>query len=187
MTKLISKSQTSIILILSLLLSSLFLSGCDNKEKSAKNTLSVKQKIQKYPKDTTIKGKVSNKKGTILSGTIKVTDTKGTLIVSSELLHDYHYSITVPAGTELPIELHFYPKTVNSYDKKMTVAVIYPSIKKYDINELTSAIAKRAKSLGGYTHYNMMRAAEQTVSVPDSNRTSAGFKGDITKQYGGWH
>jgi hypothetical protein len=69
----------------------------------------------------------------------------------------------------------------------MTAAIIYPNIKKYDINELSTAIAKKAKVLGGYTHYNMMRAAESTVSVPDANKTTTGFKGDPTKQYGGWH
>jgi len=30
-------------------------------------------------------------------------------------------------------------------------------------------------------------AADSTVGVPDANKTSTGFRGDPTKQYGGWH
>jgi hypothetical protein len=52
---------------------------------------------------------------------------------------------------------------------------------------LTTAIAKAAKTMGGYTRTNMVRAAEETVSVPEGNKTSTGWKGDPTTQYGGWH
>lgn len=184
MTNPYSNFHFSLTLVMRLILTSLLLNGCGNDEK---NNFSTQQKVRKYAKDTLIKGKVSNKKGMIRSGKIKVTNIKGGLIVSTTLQNDYHYTVTIPAGTELPIELHFYPKTVNEYNKKMIVAVIYPNIKNYDINELSSAIAKKAKALGGYTHYHMMRAAESSVNVPDANKTTSGFKGDPTKQYGGWH
>jgi hypothetical protein len=52
---------------------------------------------------------------------------------------------------------------------------------------LTTAIAKKAQSMGGYNHANMVRAAEGTIAVPDANKTTEGFRGDPTTQYGGWH
>ncbi len=187
MNNLTSKTKPLLQLVLGAILSSSLFMGCDNNSKTSNNNFSVKQKVQSYSKDTVIKGKVSNKKGTILSGKIKVTDTKGKLIVSTSLHNNYHYSVTIPAGTVLPIELHFYPSTKNNDAKKMTSVIIYPNIKTYDINDLTTAIAKQAKALGGYTHAHMVSAAESSVSVPDSNKTTAGFRGDPTKQYGGWH
>ncbi len=174
-------------LVLSLILTGFFLIACDNNGKSPKSSFTIQQKVQKYAKDTVIKGKVSNKKGTILSGEIKVVDSKGAVIVVEQLKNDYHYSVTIPAGTILPIVLNFYPVEGDNEAKKMSSAVIYPNIKKYDINELTTLIAKKAKAMGGYTHAHMVSAAESTVSVPDANKTTAGFRGDPTKQYGGWH
>lgn len=41
--------------------------------------------------------------------------------------------------------------------------------------------------MGGYTRANLVRAAEETVHVPDANKTSTGWRGDPTTQYGGWH
>ncbi|MCF6203831.1 MAG: hypothetical protein L3J59_09205 [Methylococcaceae bacterium] len=169
-----------IIMVLSILLV-----GCDNGEN--KKDSSTHQTVQKYAKDTTLKGKVSNKKGLIKSGFISATDSKGKIVATSKLENKSSYSIVVPAGTELPIVLAFFPKSNSTEKDKLITAVIYTSIKKYDINDLTTLIAKKAKSLGGYTHPNMSIAADQTVGIPDANKTSTGFKGDPTKQYGGWH
>lgn len=166
---------------------SMFLNGCDNNDKSSKKSFSIQQKAQKYKKETTLTGKVSNKKGAINSGEIKVTDSQGKLVATTQLQNDNHYSVTVPSGTELPITLSFYADE-NSTDKDKLISVaIYASMTKYDINELTTLIAKKAKALGGYTHSNMVLAADSTVGVPDANKTSTGFRGDPTKQYGGWH
>ena len=71
--------------------------------------------------------------------------------------------------------------------EKLITAVVHPTITQYDINPLTTLIAKKAKSMGGYSHANMVRAAEGTVTVPDANKTTEGFRGDPTTQYGGWH
>ncbi len=65
--------------------------------------------------------------------------------------------------------------------------VVQADINRYDISPLTNAIAQQAKALGGYTLRNMTQAAEDGVHVPDANKTSTGFRGDPTKQYGGWH
>jgi len=164
---------------------SLILISCNN-DSTNKNSLTAQQTIQKYSKDTTLKGRVSNKKGNINSGKIKVTDRKNILITSTEVDKNSHYAVTIPAATELPITLTF-SATENSTKDNLISVAIFPALKNYDINDLTTLIAKKAKSLGGYTHSNMTIAADATVGVPDANKTSTGFRGDPTSQYGGWH
>lgn len=163
---------------------SVSLSGCDNDSNKVQQ-LTSQQSIQKYTTATTITGKISNKKGNIRTGTVKAFNSKNQLIISTQVDKNGHYSLVIPANTELPITLS-HAKTSSDTDK-LTSVIIYASFKKYDINDLTTLIAKKAKSLGGYTHSNMSIAADTTVGVPDANKTSTGFRGDPTKQYGGWH
>ena len=168
--------------LLLLCMSSYFLTGC---EKSNQNTASIKQVVKKYEQSTTLVGRVSNNSGPIKAGTIKVTDNNKELVASTAIQNNGHYSIEIPANTVLPIVLTFYPEAADA--EKLITAVIHPTITKYDINPLTTSIAKKAQAMGGYTHANMVRAAEGTVTVPDANKTTAGFRGDPTTQYGGWH
>jgi predicted metalloprotease len=186
-TTLTTSRFTLLPILLVTALVSIFLSGCDSNDKNSKKSFTTQQPVQKYSKDTTLKGKVRNKKGRIYAGEIKATDSKGKIVATTQLEKDYHYSIKIPTGTELPIVLTFYPDKKSANKKKLNSAVIYTSITKYDINELTTLIAKKAKALGGYTHSHMLIAADSTIDAPDANKTTTGFRGDPTKQYGGWH
>ena len=168
--------------LLLLCLSGFFLTGC---EKSNQSTVSIKQDLKKYEQATTLEGRVSNNHGPIKAGSIKVTDRNEELIASTALQQNGHYSVKIPANTVLPIVLTFYTEAVDG--EKLITAVVHPTITKYDINPLTTSIAKKAQAMGGYTHANLVRAAEGTATVPDANKTTAGFRGDPTTQYGGWH
>jgi hypothetical protein len=161
---------------------SCFLSGC---EKSNQSTISIKQDLKKYEQATTLEGRVSNNHGPMKAGSIKVTDRNEELIAGTALENNGHYSIEIPANTVLPIVLTVYPEAGDG--EKLITAVVHPSITKYDINPLTTSIAKKALAMGVYTHANLVRAAEGTATVPDANKTTAGFRGDPTTQYGGWH
>jgi hypothetical protein len=77
--------------------------------------------------------------------------------------------------------------SAESSEDKFVSAVIDNIITKYYINPSTTAIAKAAKDMGGYTRANMVRAAENTIHTPDANKTKTGWRGDPTTQYGGWH
>ena len=169
-----SKRHFLLILLASLALFSL--SGC---EKSNKQTLSAPQTIKKFDQATTLEGKVVNEQGPVKNGQVNVNNNQGQLITSTTLQNNDHYRVEIPANTTLPIIL--------SFEDKLVSVVIDPFITKYDINPLTTAIAKKALSLGGYTRSNMVIAAEETVHIPDANKTSTGFRGDPTTQYGGWH
>jgi len=169
-------------ILLLLFIASGFLTGC---EKGNKSTVSIKQVIKKYEQATTLEGVVSNNHGHLRAGTIKVTDNYEELVASTAVQNNGHYSVKIPADTVLPIVLTFYPEAADG--EKLITAVVHPAITKYDINPLTTSIAKKALAMGGYTHANLVRAAEGTATVPDANKTTAGFRGDPTKQYGGWH
>jgi hypothetical protein len=178
-----SKSKNKFLTVLLMLfMASGLLMGCDenNKDKS-----SSKQLYKKFDQETKLEGLVSNNHGRIKAGTIKVTDIFEDLVASTAVNKNGHYSIKIPVDTLLPLVMTFYPDSADE-DKLITV-VIHPTITKYDINPLTSSIAKRAQALGGYTHANLVQAAEETAKVPETNKTTAGFRGDPTTQYGGWH
>jgi len=169
-------------ILLIMLVAGFFLGGCEQSKPTAPL---IKKPVKKYSKTTTLKGTVNNDKNKINAGVIKVTDVKGKAIATTELQKNNHYSIEIPADTTLPIILSFHPKE-SSQDKLISVAVD-PYIKTYDITPRTTAIAEYAKSLGGYTHSNIVQAANSGVNAPGKNRTSATFRGDPTQQYGGWH
>ena len=167
---------------LALCLLALFVfSGC---EKEAPKSAFPKQAVKKYERATQLEGQVSDDKGPVKVGTIKVSDEKGAIIAETSLQGSEHYRVQIPAGTILPIILIYYPP---SEGEQMITAVIHPTVTKYDITPLSTAIAKKAKELGGYTHGNLLFAAESMGTVPDANKMTEGFRGDPTKQYGGWH
>jgi hypothetical protein len=155
--------------------------GCGNE---APKSAFPQQTARKYEQAVTLEGSVSNDQGPIKSGNVKVSHENGAVIAETALQGSEHYRVQVPAGTVLPILLTFHPVAGG---EQLVTAVIHPTITKYDITPLSTAIAKKAKALGGYTHGNLLVAAESMGAVPDDNKMTAGFRGDPTKQYGGWH
>lgn len=160
------------------------LSGCDSKPQPLP---AAHTSVQKYEQTKTLQGLVSNDAGPVKSGVIKVLTEKEQLLTQIEFVDGPHYSIEVPAGTTLPILLAYYPAADAGDAQRMISVVVHAAASKFDINPLSTRIAKQAKDLGGYTHKNLVRAAEGTGTVPASNKTTAGFHGDPTTQYGGWH
>jgi hypothetical protein len=151
------------------------------------NRMPTTETIKYYAQATTLQGTISGDKGFVATGTLKVTDKSGQLIASSVLHNDKKYAVDIPANTALPLILTFHPDTTQTKTTELMSVVVHPSITKYDISPLTTQIAKQALALGGYTAANMVRAAENTVHVPDADKTSSGFRGDPTTHYGGWH
>ena len=166
-----------------LLLAAGLLSACGNQ---APPPQTVKEPVRQYEKAVVLQGSVSNDRGPVKSGIIEARTEAGVLLAETALENSARYQLEIPAGSVLPVILSFSPSGQGGGEKMLSVAV-QPSIHKYDINPLTTAIAKQAKALGGYTLRNMTRAAEDRVHVPDANKTSTGFRGDPTTQYGGWH
>ena len=154
-----------------LLLSGLLLTACNDMQQSKP----AKPVTEKYTASTVLlTGKVQ---GT--SQTVEALDGESqNVIVSAQVQEKGRYQLEVPAQTKLPIVLRS--------DEFISV-VIDSDVTNYDINSLTTTIAARAKALGGYTRKNIVSAASDSVNAPDANKTSTGWRGDTTSQYGGWH
>lgn len=161
------------------------LTACNNDNQQT--TAPISHASKKYNQATTLEGVVSDSHGRIKAGQIKATDSNQRIIASTEIQNNGQYHIAIPANTTLPIVLSFHHEASQANAEQIIVAVIDPMISKYDISPLTTAIANAAKAMGGYTRANLVIAAENMVHVPDANKTSTGFRGDPTTQYGGWH
>jgi hypothetical protein len=167
------------------LLSGAALIGCGQEQ--AKSSVPNKAAVKQTLRTTSLLGAVSNNDGPLKTGTVTLLSEAGKTLASIELNNSQRYEIQVPAGTELPVILSYTPSANAGKDGQLISVVIHPDASKYDINPTTTAIAKQAKAMGGYTHNNMVQAAESTAHVPDANKTTSGFRGDPTTQYGGWH
>jgi hypothetical protein len=166
--------------VLWVVLSALAVTGCEQDQKPLKTEPAP---VRKFAQTTTIEGNVSNNGGIINTGKVDVSDENGHVIAQAPVANS-HFQVEIPANTVLPLLLTY----SSERDKeKLVTAVIYDTVTKYYINPSTTAITKAAKAMGGYTRANMVRAAESTVHTPDGNKTSAGWRGDPTSQYGGWH
>lgn len=150
------------------LLNAFLLSACNDMQQS-KPAL---QKVEKYTATALLlSGKVEN------GLNVQAIDEKQNVIASTTV-ENGRYKIEIPAQTKLPIVLRC--------DNLISV-VIDADVTNYDINLFTTNIAAKAKALGGYTRQNMISAASNSVHTPDANKTSTGWRGDTTSQYGGWH
>jgi len=167
--------------LLAISITSTFLVACDSKNS---NKSAIKVPVQTYKQVKALQISVVDAKGAVTDADIKVTSSSGDVIVKAKLDNSKHVTVEVPAGTVLPLILQAKPK---GSSEKLQAVIISTAISKYEINPLTTSIAKEAKKLGGYTYGNMVIAAGNTVGVPEANKTSTGFRGDPTKQYGGWH
>lgn len=168
---------------LGLLLAFACLPACDKSPQPKATPESVKY----YETAVILHGTISDNSGPIKLGTVEAKSVDGKLLAQTTLENTSKYQLSIAAGVALPIVLTFQPdKSVTSQNPMISV-VMQASLSKFDINPATTAIAHHAKALGGYTLRNLVQAAEEGVHVPDANKTSTGFRGDPTKQYGGWH
>lgn len=170
--------------VLLLVLITGFLTACDNTP-SGKTSIVAATPKQTYNKVVTVSGVVRGEKGVIKTGQIKVVSQNKT-VATSTIGKNGRYQVDIPSGTEFPLVISAIPVDQSKY-KKLSVAVVDAMLTSHDITPSSTDIAKAAKKLGGYTKENLFKAALGTVDMPDRDTTAAGFRGDPTKQFGGWH
>ena len=163
---------------------SLLLLGCESKQEPTALSTGKSVAKQNFDRAYALKGLVSNDKQTIKNGRVEATDLRGQILATSLLIENARYRIELPAGTAYPVILTAFS---SSDSEQLRVVVTDPTLVNFDITSLTTSIADQAKKMGGYTKTNLQRAAMGGVAVPDRDRTQAGFRGDPTKQFGGWH
>ncbi len=141
---------------------------------------------------TRISGTVSNDKGPVDKARIEAKDAKGQVTAKAELQGGSNtFQISLPAGTAYPVILTAYPQT--NPEAPLKAAVASPLSVEQDISPVTTIIVDTALSLGGINEVNLSKAAGAAISLRKKSGGSSGgattesFKGDPTKEHGGWH
>jgi hypothetical protein len=162
-----------------LLISALSLAACE--QSSTTTTSSSNQSLH-------ITGIVQEEGEPVTHAKIEAKDSGGATIATSELRNNSnHYAIDLPAGTQFPVVL----TAIQEGDRPLLKAAITSSdVAEQDISTVTTLVVDTAIGLGGLTSANLAKAAGAAISMRRNrggSGSSSGFKGDPTKQYGGWH
>lgn len=134
-----------------------------------------------------ISGLVLTDEGPVTKARIEAHDSKGVTLAKADMNGDGHYRIKLPAGVGYPVVLSAYPEGVTAPLKAVVTSDL---VTEQDISEVSTLVVDTALGLGGITEANLAKAARAAISqrkTSNGSGTSAGFKGDPTKQYGGWH
>lgn len=137
--------------------------------------------------EDSIAGMVLTDAGPVTRAKIEARDSRGQLVASTELSGASHYRLLIPAGSSYPLVLTALPEGAT---EPLKAAVTSELAEEQDISEVTSIVVETALSLGGLTESNLAKAAGAAISqrkTSGGSGSSSGFKGDPTKNYGGWH
>jgi len=174
------RQQTRPFRLAALLAAGLFLmTACDNGAVGSKASSSTQ---------TRISGHVFDDEGPVTRAKIEVKDAKGALVAQTELKDAPSYSLTVPAGVSFPLVISAYSEATPGSTLKAVVT--NEQAREQDVSPVTTLIVESALSFGGLTEANLAKAAGAALAQrkkSGGSGTSEGFKGDPTKQYGGWH
>ena len=115
------------------------------------------------------------------------------LIAKAELKDAAKTSLTIPAGTSFPLIIIAYPESAPN--EPLKAAVTDSQASEQDLSPVTTIVVDTAMSLGGLTEANLAKAAGAAIAQRKRSggggggggATTQSFKGDPTKQYGGWH
>ena len=144
------------------------------------------------PAPSRITGHVSNDDGPVDKARIEAKDAKGQLVEKTELqAGSNNYRIVLPVGTAYPVILTAYPEGTG---ETLKAAVSSPLAAEQDISPVSTIIVDTALGLGGINEANLAKAAGAAISLRRKSGSGGGggattesFKGDPSKQYGGWH
>ena len=142
---------------------------------------------------TKLTGHVINDDGPVSKAKIEATDAKGTVVAKAELNGtSNNYLLAIPAGAAYPLILTAYPQDTPGQPLKAAIASSLAA--EQDISQVSTLVVDTALSLGGINEANLAKAAGAAISLRKRSgggggggATTESFKGDPTKQYGGWH
>lgn len=139
------------------------------------------------PAEDRIAGLVLTDEGPVARAKVEASDRDGKPVATTEAGGDAHYRLTLPAGTAYPVVL---TARAENLPQPLKAVVTSELAEEQDISEVTTLVVETAMNLGGLTEANLAKAAGAAISQRKSrggSGSSSGFKGDPTKQYGGWH
>lgn len=165
---------------------SLWLTACGDNSPSSPSSQAATQ--------TRLSGHVSNDDGPVSQARIEAKDAKGALVAKTEVQGGANaYQLTLPANTAFPVILTAYPDATPK--EALKAAVSNSLAAEQDISPVSTLIVDTALSLGGINEVNLAKAAGAAIALRKKSggggggggATTESFKGDPTKQYGGWH
>lgn len=141
---------------------------------------------------TRLTGHVLNDEGPLLQARIEAKDADGSIVAKAEVNEQSTYVLTIPPGVNYPLILT--ATSDSAPNETLKAAVADPGTVEQDISPITTIVVDTALSLGGLTEGNLAKAAGAAIAQrkksgggSGGSATSQSFKGDPTKQYGGWH
>jgi hypothetical protein len=163
----------------------ILVAGCDNGAPSVSSP-------RTSTAQTRISGHVLNDEGPITQGKVEAKNAQGAVAARTELKGQPTYVLTIPTGTVYPLILTAYPDAAPN--ESLRAAVTDPNASEQDISPVSTIVVDTAMSLGGLSETNLAKAAGAAIAQRRKSgggsggaATSQSFKGDPTKQYGGWH
>lgn len=140
-----------------------------------------------------LSGHVSNDDGPVLKAHVEAQDAKGAVVAKTDLAAGGNtYALTIPANAAYPLILSARPEA--SPNETLKAAVASALTAEQDISPVSTIIVDTALSLGGINEANLAKAAGAAIALRKKSgggggggATTESFKGDPTKQYGGWH
>jgi len=133
-----------------------------------------------------IEGAVFDDHGRVEKAAIEVMDKNDRRIAKAKLQDDGQFKLKIPADAAYPVVL----KAKLANGKILEAVVTSNQVVELDITPHTDLVVKSARLRGGLTPENIAGAAGAAINMRRSQggkRSSSGFKGDLTKQYSGWH
>jgi hypothetical protein len=156
----------------------LALAGCGDSSHSGSSQSSA---------PASITGIVLQDETPITKAKIEAMDAAGKVIANTEVGGDGHYRISIPVGAKYPVVLS---ARFEGEGSPLKAAITSDLATDQNISSVTTIVVNTAMNLGGLTETNLAKAAGAAISQRKStggSGGSAGFKGDPTKHYGGWH
>ena len=130
---------------------------------------------------------VLSDEGPVDRARIAVEDRAGKEVAAAELSGEPRVLVAIPAGADYPLIIKAYPADSSG---PLKAAVTSALVTEQDVSPVTTLVVDAALSFGGLTAENLAKAAGAAIAqrrTSGGSGTSSGFKGDPTKQYGGWH
>jgi len=137
-------------------------------------------------------GHLVNDDGPVTQGRIEAHGAANAIVARGELNGSPQYTLSLPAGTRYRLVLVATAAAPGA--PALKAAVTGPESREQDLSPVTTIVVATALSLGGVNEANLAKAAGAAIAQRKKSgggggagATSQCFKGDPTKQYGGWH
>lgn len=134
----------------------------------------------------TLSGSVIGDEGPVKEAQVELRDSHGQVLGKTALHGGSRYSLPAPKSGVYPVVI----VATTAGGETLKAVMTKPATTGQDLTPMSTLLVEAAQQLGGFSEENMAKAARAAIGqrqVQGGNRSSSGFKGDLTKQYGGWH